>query len=451
MKVEFNLTPKQTEAFEYLNDDQSRYILYGGAKGGGKSFLLSLWVLLQVQKLVKLFQLEPSHNPPAVGFIGRKQSVDFRKTTLETFKRFVPMQCYDLRKQDGEIIFDNRAKVYFGGLDSSDTINKFNSAELAFFALDQAEETTREDVSVLRGALRLKINNIQPVYKELYTANPSDCWLKEDFVDRQFDGHVYIPALPTDNPYLPDNYISTLEQAFKHSQPLLRAYRDGDWSALKSTNTLLSTEDIKALRGCDFAHPFEKRCVAVDPATSHDECVIYYMRNYKIEDQLILVGEQDTMKIAGQVVAFARKYQVKDIGGDSIGLGAGVFDRIEELGKFNVYRINSALRTKSEQFRNVRAEIYWNLMQKVLDKSVCYPEDEELRRQLINVTFEVTDSSGEIKITEKDKIKKIIGRSPDRADCFAYAIYTMDQCSPWARSNKKRSGSMQIELDPAVV
>ena len=42
MRIE--LTDKQTEARLFLTDDKDRAILYGGAKGGGKSFLLCLWV-----------------------------------------------------------------------------------------------------------------------------------------------------------------------------------------------------------------------------------------------------------------------------------------------------------------------------------------------------------------------------------------------------------------------
>lgn len=351
-------------------------------------------------------------------------------------------------------MFNGACKIFFGGLDSQETINKFNSAEYAFFAIDQAEETTRDDVSVLRGALRLKINGIQPVYKELYTANPSDCWLKEDYVDKVQDGNVYVPALPSDNPHLPDNYIKTLESAFKHSPALLRAYRDGDWSALKSSNNLLSSDDLNKLQGMYIHFPRDKRIVICDPATTHDECVIYCMHNYRVIDQTILSGENDPMKVAGHIVMMANKHGVIDVGGDSIGLGGPILSRVNEFKTYRVHNINSSNSSGNEMFLNVRAEIFWTLMQKIIDKQIPYPDDEELRRQLINITYEVIGSSGKIKITLKDKIKTVIGCSPDRADAFAMGVWLTDQVEPWHPMVSKRDNYVVEEREaynPAIV
>ncbi|MHC4677039.1 MAG: hypothetical protein ACYTBZ_31550 [Planctomycetota bacterium] len=72
--------------------------------------------------------------------------------------------------------------IDFGGLDKQENINKFNSAEYGFIAIDQAEETSRDDVSVAQGSLRLKIKGVPLSYKELYTANPRQCWLREEFI-----------------------------------------------------------------------------------------------------------------------------------------------------------------------------------------------------------------------------------------------------------------------------
>jgi hypothetical protein len=287
--------------------------------------------------------------------------------------------------------------------------------------------------------LRLKVNGIQPVYKELYTANPADCWLKEDFVDHKLPKHVYIPALPSDNPHLPDNYIETLEAAFKHSIPLLKAYRDGDWSALKATNNLIGTSDLQRLENITIHYPKSKRVVICDPATTHDECVIYVMHDYGIIDQMIIAGETDEMKIAGHLAMLAKKNNCQDIGGDSIGLGSGIFSRLAEMGEYRIHRINMAESSFSKTFVNKRAEIYWNLMRKILDKQIPYPQDEELRRQITNTTYEIVGSNGEIKITQKDKIKKVIGRSPDRADAFAMGVWLSDQVETYIAKPKLRT------------
>lgn len=455
-EIDLKLTPRQWEALQRATDEKTRYILYGGAKGGGKSFFLCWCAFLWAKAVCDLFKLVPSDTPIPVGFMGRKQGSDFKKTTLETWKKIIPTESYFVRKQDSEIIlFDGRCKIFYGGLDNKETINKFNSAELAFFCLDQAEEMTREDVGVLRGAVRLKHRGRQPQYKELYTANPSDCWLKEDFIDSDSPGYAYIPALPSDNRHLPSDYIATLEEAFKYSQPLLKAYRDGDWNALKSSNSLLSGDDILSLRGKTHICQQKKRVVVCDPATSHDECVIYYIKDYKIEETKIIIGEYDTMKIAGEIAVMARKYKVKDVGGDNIGLGKGIFDRLRELGDFTVHEINSAASSMKKNFCNKRADVYWNLMEAVIERRIPFPEDAELRRQLINIKYEVRGSNGEVIIQDKKAIKKALGVSPDRADCFAYGVYLSDKIEPYKSGSKQDRYSVNVEADypfsPATV
>ncbi len=216
--ITIELTAKQTEARLYLTDDKDRAVLYGGAKGGGKSFLLCLWAVEWCEWLIKFFDIKETTHPVPVGFLGRKRSVDFSETTLETFKKIIPYTNYRMKAHDKEIIIHERVKIDYGGLDDQESINKFNSAEYAFLAIDQAEETQRNDVSVLQASLRLRHNQKTPPYKELYTANPAECWLKEDFILGNKPNSIFIPALPDDNPYLPKEYKQRLRDSFSHDQ-----------------------------------------------------------------------------------------------------------------------------------------------------------------------------------------------------------------------------------------
>ena len=214
-------------------------------------------------------------HPLPVGFLGRKRAVDFYSTTLETWKKIIPAHCYEIKQQDKEIVIDGKVKIDFGGLDDQETVNKFNSAEYAFYAIDQAEETERGDVSVLAGSLRLKREGIQPKYKRLYTANPAECWLKEDFINNPRPEYRYIPALPTDNPHLPDNYLKTLDDAFGYDPVLLAAYKDGNWDAMQSMATLITMAKLEVLKGINHAWYINQDIVVTDPSLGGDECVTY--------------------------------------------------------------------------------------------------------------------------------------------------------------------------------
>ena len=109
---------------------------------------------------------------------------DFKTTTLDSWFEAIPPNLYKIKGNPAEIIIEDRVKLYTGGLDRSETVQKFNSAQLAFYFLDQAEEISEDDIMVLRAATfwRLMINGVKLPGKGLLTANPRQCWLKKEFI-----------------------------------------------------------------------------------------------------------------------------------------------------------------------------------------------------------------------------------------------------------------------------
>ena len=426
-----------------------RFVIWRSlAKGGGKSWLFCVWAFLWSRKLIEILNVPALKNPLPIGFIGRKRGIDFDKTTLETWKKTVPESGYYIREQAKEIIIEDRVKLFFGGLDDQKNINKFNSAELAFYAIDQAEETERSDVGVIEASIRLTYDGITPPYKSLYTANPAECYLKEDFVNHKRAGAIFVKALPTDNPYLPDGYIARLEKSFKHDPVLLQAYRDGNWDVTMSSYQVIPSKHLEELQNWPH-HPEASRfCVVCDPATGGDECVIYVFEHHVIREMKILHTD-DTMVIVGEMVLLSNKYGSQVYGVDVVGVGKGVYDRLVELTKkprshlrespndfsFNtpvdeikVVEISSARQASNpERWSNLRAEMWWYAREQIVGHMVAYPEDEELRRQLSAVRYKPVSSDGKIKLELKVDTKARIGRSPDRADAFIYGLWTMRQ------------------------
>ncbi len=402
------------------------------------------------RELIKFFDIDKIEFPLPVGFIGRKRSVDFSDTTLETWKKIIPAQAYRIREQDKEIIIEEKVKVLFGGLDNQETINKFNSAELAFCGIDQAEETDRADLNVLEASLRLKHNEKTPPYKKLYTANPAECWLKDVFITNPRPGHYFVPALPTDNPHLPDGYIKTLEESFADDQSLLRAYRDGDWDVLSGENVLITSGMLEALKEINFdtLRVDFKHIISCDPATGGDECVIYYILNGKIKDQKYLHTNND-MVVVGEIQELAFKYNCNDIAVDCIGIGSGIASRLDEQHR-NVLYLNSSYSGKRisepERFRNLRAQMWWYTADQIRQKLIPYPADPELRKQLCSAKYKVIDSNGKVQVASTDEIKKITLCSPDRACAFVYGIWGLSQIDPVKITFPDREMEMKLAI-----
>jgi hypothetical protein len=184
-KVDIEFSQKQSEAYEYLSQhDKALELLYGGAKYGGKSWFGADFMYLEAVRLIKAHNIKRRANPIPIGFMGRKVGKDFYDTTFETWKKAIPGGCYRLKGSPPEVIIENRVKYFTGGLDRQETVNKFNSAELAVYFIDQAEETQKDDISLLRAATfwRLAINGRKIPGKGLLTANPAQCWLKGEFI-----------------------------------------------------------------------------------------------------------------------------------------------------------------------------------------------------------------------------------------------------------------------------
>jgi hypothetical protein len=391
------------------------------------SFLFCWWVFEWSKYLTELFQLPPAPNPLPLGFIGRKQGIDFMKTTMESWKKFIPYQYYTVREQAKEIIlFGGAAKIFYGGLDDRENINKFNSMELAFIGVDQAEETNRSDVDVLQASLRLTCNGVVPPYKELYTANPAECWLKQDFIDEKRPGYDYVPALPTDNPHLPMQYVQRLRDTFKYSPQLLSAYLEGDWKGVTGNYQLITSVMLSQLLGIKRHLPQVRRAIGCDPSLGGDECVTYVIENGTVVDEAILMGERDADKVAARIAGLAIRWRVEDIGIDSVGIGGEIIYALRRLlPKANIISISSAERSGNDKFGNKRTELWWNALELVQDKHVGYPEDEELRKQITAVKFKPPSAEGWIILEPKNKTKDQIGRSPDRADAWVYGLWAL--------------------------
>ena len=74
--------------------------------------------------------------------------------------------------------------------------------------------------------------------------------------------------------------------------------------------------------------------------------------------------------------------------------------------------------TDANRFRNLRAQMWWQLREDLRNGVIGLPEDRELFRELTVVQFK--DEGSVVQIESKDEIRKRLGRSPDRADAVVY-------------------------------
>jgi hypothetical protein len=111
---------------------------------------------------------------------------------------------------------------------------------------------------------------------------------------------------------------------------------------------------------------------------------------------------------------------------DADGLGAGVFDRLIELGYPAGEIRGGKTAIEPEDFVNARSEWYWNLRNRFENGEIDIdPNDEVLAKQLGDIKWKMT-SNGQIQVESKDDMRKRGVPSTDRADALAYAFAYVD-------------------------
>lgn len=150
-------------------------------------------------------------------------------------------------------------------------------------------------------------------------------------------------------------------------------------------------------------------------------------RNARMIPPIYLRG-LDTMQLAARVASVATEANVDVIFVDETGIGAGVVDRLRQLG-FNVMGVNngskaSASDVDGELVANKAAE-QWALMRSWLKTGGCIDDDPELRAQLESREYGYNVHNA-IVLERKDDMKKRGLSSPDRGDAlaltFAYPV-----------------------------
>jgi hypothetical protein len=144
-------------------------------------------------------------------------------------------------------------------------------------------------------------------------------------------------------------------------------------------------------------------------------------------------AKESTVQTARRVVAIAKEVGAERVQLDAAGIGGSVYDDWEDPDLFPsgvpflAIGINGGNRSRDKnQWANQRAEQHDNLRKLLLAGKVDIDHtDDELRDQLLNVTYKFTQQGGAVQITPKDEMRGPMGGSPDRLDALIYAVADM--------------------------
>jgi hypothetical protein len=188
-----------------------------------------------------------------------------------------------------------------------------------------------------------------------------------------------------------------------------------------TTNPLISPTHIMAAVNSDYRHFAGALVIGCDPAgdgvNDADRTAIAF-RQGRVLKRLEYHQGLNTMQIAGKLAQYAREMQPDMIFVDKGGLGAGVYDRLVELG-VRVTGVNSATAADDkEAYENKRAEMWWRMRDWFADQPCRIPNNAALISDLTAPQPKVS-SNGRRLLEKKEDMARRGLRSPDGGDAVA--------------------------------
>lgn len=166
--------------------------------------------------------------------------------------------------------------------------------------------------------------------------------------------------------------------------------------------------------------------IGVDPAISDNDKTAIVRRRGRLVYGLETVRNHNTMEIAGKLKRIIEQEKPVKVYIDSIGIGAGVVDRLREMGLYCVEGVNVARSANNKEFfGNLRAEL-WNEMRDWLYQNelpVQIPDSDELHGALVSLGFKHR-SNGQLLIESKDDLRARGMPSPDEADALSLTFFS---------------------------
>jgi Phage terminase large subunit len=223
-EIKIPLQPKQREFDEAV--EKYKCVLFGGAKGGGKSHGLRSVILK------RRFQY-----PGTVGAIFRRTYEELEANHIRPLFTAYPSLEPFYNKTRHVLNIPNGSVLEFNHCDKERDLRLYQGREIHDIGIDEVGQWIEDWFQRLRGSNRSAVPGVKA--RMMLTGNPGDIghkWMKRLFITREFteredpNDYYFIQSKVYDNAALMDNdpeYIRNLEA--EPNALRRRAYLDGDW------------------------------------------------------------------------------------------------------------------------------------------------------------------------------------------------------------------------------
>jgi hypothetical protein len=242
MAIEFRLYEKQKRALM----SSAQEILYGGAAGSGKSYMMRVLAIILAMEIpnLKVFLFRRMYKELYINHVYSPDGF------LNMMRPFIDSGDVQFNKSDGVFNFFNGAQIYLCHAQHENDIQAYLGAEIHLLLIDEATQFSEKMIRFIRTRVRLGGLDIPPKWKGLlpkilYGTNPggiSHAYFKRGFVQHG-EGHIYkapvqdggmsrefVPARARENIIMMRNDPSYDERILGLGDDrMAQAYLEGNW------------------------------------------------------------------------------------------------------------------------------------------------------------------------------------------------------------------------------
>lgn len=252
-----------------------------------------------------------------------------------------------------------------------------------------------------------------------------------------------------DQPTVDPEFVRSMRVQYGDDSTEFRVRCLGEFP-LQDADTLISREAVEAATRREV-EPFGAVVWGLDVARKGGDRSVLVKRHGNVVREIRVWKDLDLMALAGAVVnefeSEPQMYLPAEIMVDAIGMGAGVCDRLVELGlpaiSVNVAE-SAALKGK---YGRLRDELWASCRDWFHDRKCKIPPDEKLVNELSSVQYTYT-SSGKLQVESKDQMKRRAnGASPDLADALCLTFASTAATAAYGSARIGGGWSKPLELD----
>lgn len=459
MKPTITPNPKQALAWQAWFDNTTRYIVFGGAAYGGKT-----WWLCEVM-LVQAYT-----HPGSKSFIAREELKRLMSSTYVTWTKVcayhkIPSTDWRLNGQYNYIEFKNGSRIDLldvKAVPSDPEFERFGSLEFTNGGIDEAGEIAFKAFDVLKSRVGRHRNTEWGLLpKIILTCNPSHNFLYLMAYKPWKAGKLpldwkYIQAFYTDNSFGATEYGEQLATIQDESVRL--RLKEGVWEYNADPRILMDINARTDVFSNTVEESTEKYLTADLARFGGDEIVIFLWRGlYAYKCVHFNRRGLDETKTVIRTLAAEEQIPWSHVLVDEDGVGGGLVDSMPGIKGFqggsspiirgaDVYGLK-----KPDNFQNLRTQCYFELANSINQHSMSvHITDPDIRDRIITELGAIKrldlDGEGKLKIIPKDEIKQMLGHSPDFADSLMMRMWFELRASVKDREVENPPSSIDKEL-----